>query len=65
MEQNHRKEDRLLMALGVIPVVWLALLAAPHFGNGLLSVFQGLSESVRTPFRITLCEQYHFRWSNQ
>ena len=56
MEQNHRKEDRLLAALGVIPVVWLALLSAPHFGSGLLSMFQGLSKSVRTPFTITWCE---------
>ena len=56
MEQNHRKEDRLLAALGVIPVVWLALLSAPHFGSGLLSVFRGLSESVRTPFTIIWCE---------
>ena len=55
MEQNQRQETRLLALLGILPVIWLALLAAPHFGNGLPSLLSGITESVRHPFRIVWC----------
>lgn len=55
MEQNQRQETRLLSALGILPVTWLALLTAPHFGKGLPSLLVGFAESVSHPFRIVWC----------
>ena len=53
-----RRDKQLRLALclcGVIPVVWLALLAAPGLGGGLAGLLQGGVDLSR-PFHIVLCE---------
>ena len=50
------KQNILLYAFGVIPVVWLALLIAPCMENGLARLIENFGSVMQNPFRITLCE---------
>ena len=54
--KGNRAEFVLFTAIGLIPVTWLGLLAAPYIDDGLLDIVEGLSESIQKPFNITLCE---------
>ena len=45
-----------LYLCGVVPVVWLALLMAPAFGEGLAGFLQHAGAVFENPFRIVLCE---------
>ena len=50
------KTSILIYCLGVIPVVWLALLIAPAFGGGLPSLIENLGGIFKHPFHIQWCE---------
>ncbi len=50
------KQNIILYAFGVIPVVWLALLIAPCMENGLAGLIENFGSVMQNPFRITLCE---------
>lgn len=56
MKSDERKESRILILLGIVPVVWLALLTAPFFFDGLLRVMEKLPEAIQHPFRIQMCK---------
>ena len=56
MKQDKTSGRNLLLyALGILPVVWFALLTAPYFGQGLTGLMDGLTEAFVSPFRIELC----------
>ncbi len=46
----------ILAVLGILPVVWLALLLAPHVSGGLPELMLGFTEAMNAPFHIVLCE---------
>lgn len=52
MKSDDKKESRVLILLGILPVVWLALLTSPFFFDGILSVIEKLPEAIQHPFRI-------------
>ncbi len=57
MRQDKFSRSRLILYVcGMIPVVWLALLLAPYFGDGIVGVFQNGGAAFNDPFHITLCE---------
>lgn len=56
MKSDERKESRILIFSGIVPVVWLALLTAPFFFDGLLRVMEKLPEAIQHPFRIQMCK---------
>jgi len=56
MKRDNPKQLYVVAALGIIPVVWLALLIAPHLGGGLIGIINGLTAAMDTPFDITICE---------
>ena len=56
MKRDNPKQLWLVAALGIVPVVWLALLIAPHLGGGLIGIINGLTAAMDTPFDITICE---------
>ena len=56
MKSDERKESRILILLGIVPVVWFALLTAPFFFDGLLRVMEKLPEAMQHPFRIQMCK---------
>ena len=57
MRQDKFSRSRLILyACGIIPVVWLALLFAPYFGDGLAGLLQNGGAAFGDPFHIVLCE---------
>lgn len=55
-QDKFSKTNILLYCLGLIPVVWLALLVAPAFGGGLPSLIENLAQILNQPFHIVWCE---------
>jgi type IV secretion system protein VirD4 len=56
MKRDNPKQLWIVAALGIAPVVWLALLIAPHLGGGLIGIINGLTAAMDTPLDITICE---------
>ena len=52
-------EDKLteyiLAGLGVIPVVWAALMVAPFLSEGLAGIVEGFTSGMRNPVKVTWC----------
>lgn len=42
-QRNDRTATTILLLLGILPVIWCALLTAPHIDQGLLTIIEGLS----------------------
>lgn len=56
MKPDNHKVIRILCLLGIIPVVWLALLMAPSVSGGLPQIILRFPEAMNHPFDIRLCE---------
>ena len=57
MKQGKSDKAHLILYLcGIIPVVWLALLIAPAFRDGLAGFLENASMVFNEPFHIVLCE---------
>ena len=50
------RQNLVLYACGIIPVVWLALLIAPAIGGGLPNLIENLGSVLNDPFHIEFCE---------
>ena len=53
---NTRQAALILSVIGIVPVIWLALLVAPSVSGGLPEIIPALSEALNRPFAIELCE---------
>ena len=56
MKQDDKQTAIILSVIGIIPVVWLALLIAPSVGGGLPEILPKLLTVFNNPFHIELCE---------
>lgn len=56
MKQDDRQSAIILSVIGIIPVVWLALLIAPSVGGGLPEILPKLLTVFNNPFHIEFCE---------
>lgn len=56
MRPDNSKEDIILAVVGIIPVVWFALLSAPYVNGGVFQLIEKLPEVLENPFAITMCE---------
>lgn len=56
MRDSDRKSAIIFSLIGIVPVVWLALLIAPFVKGGLTEIVTGLMKSFENPFQIQLCE---------
>ena len=56
MKQDDKQSAIILSVIGIIPVVWLALLIAPSVGGGLPEILPKLMTVFNNPFHIELCE---------
>ena len=57
MRQDKTDRAHIVLYLcGIIPVVWLALLIAPAFENGLPWLIRSAGEIFNHPFQITVCK---------
>jgi type IV secretion system protein VirD4 len=50
------KENLILYALGLIPVIWAALLVAPALSGGLPEILKNLTATINNPFHIVWSE---------
>ena len=53
---NERQSAIILSVIGIVPVVWLALLIAPSVKGGLPEIMTSFLTVFNNPFRIELCE---------
>lgn len=56
MVEDSKKQKVILSILGIIPVIWLALLVAPYINAGLTGIIKNLTKALDNPFHIELCE---------
>ncbi len=56
MQDSDRKSAIILSLIGIVPVLWLALLIAPFVKGGLSEILTGLMNTISNPFQIQLCE---------
>jgi len=56
VKQDDRQSAIILSVIGIIPVVWLALLIAPSVGGGLPEILSKLLTVFNNPFHIEFCE---------
>ena len=55
MGRDERGADGILFLIGLIPIVWAALLAAPYWGDGLPGIIRHLDEIIQNPLSIEIC----------
>ena len=56
--KNPNEDKRtgiIFMWLGVIPVVWAALMVAPFLSEGLAGIVEGFTSGMRNPVKVTWC----------
>ena len=56
MRDNDRQTAVILSVIGIVPVVWLALLLAPSVKGGLVEMIQALPLALNNPLHIEICE---------
>ena len=56
VKNDEQRTIRILCVLGIIPVVWLALLVAPFVSGGLMEIVAQFPAAMDNPFHIELCE---------
>ena len=56
MKQDDKQSAVILSVIGILPVVWLALLIAPSVKGGLPEILSKLMTVFNNPFQIELCE---------
>ena len=56
MREDERKITRVLYIIGIIPIIWLALLFAPYSSDGLIAIIKNGSDILSNPLNITLVE---------
>ena len=56
MKPDNKAGGPWLYALGLVPVIWFALLIAPAISGGLSEIVNVLPAAMNNPFKIVLCE---------
>lgn len=56
MRDNEKQSAIILSVIGIVPVVWLALLIAPSVKGGLPEILPSLMNVFNNPFHIEVCE---------
>lgn len=56
MKQGNIKTEIILILIGVLPVIWFALLIAPYMETGIAEMLLGAEDVFANPFNIKLCE---------
>ena len=46
----------IFFIIGFIPVIWLSLLIAPYYNDGLFKILEEISKQIESPFNIVWCD---------
>ena len=57
MNDKLSRQNCVLYVCGILPVVWLALLAAPLLEGGLGTLLKGFATALENPFHIVWCDK--------
>ena len=52
MKNDERRTIAIICVLGILPVVWLALLVAPFVSGGLIGIVEQFPAAMEHPFQI-------------
>ncbi len=55
MNQDVKNQKIIISFIGIIPVIWCALLIAPYIDKGLLGIIKNFNSVVSNPFDIAIC----------
>lgn len=56
MEEDKKRQIIILSIIGIIPVIWIALLVAPYSNDGISSIIKNNNQIFNNPFNIKICE---------
>lgn len=56
MVEDTKKQKIILSVLGIIPVIWFALLVAPYIDGGIAEIIKNITKALDNPFNIVICE---------
>lgn len=56
MKQDNTRINYILLIIGIIPIIWLALLVAPYINGGIMGIVKGFPIAINNPLNITYCE---------
>ena len=52
---KESKDQKILFIIGLIPVIWIALLIAPSISGGLPTIIKDFPKTMENPFSIVFC----------
>ena len=52
MKNDDEQSSLMVAVIGIIPVIWFALLVAPYLSSGLMGILDGVPEAMNHPFSI-------------
>ena len=56
MKEDEKKINRFLYYIGVIPIIWFALLIAPYTNGGLTEIIKNVGIALSNPLKITFVD---------
>ena len=56
MKNGSRQSTWIFAILGILPVIWFAMLIAPYLSGGLIGIMKGLPEALNHPLSIEICK---------
>lgn len=56
MKQDDKRVLRVLYVIGIIPIIWFALLVAPYTNGGLVEIIKNINIALSNPFKIVIVE---------
>lgn len=56
MKQDNTRINYILLIIGIIPIIWLALLVAPYINGGIMGIVKGFPIAINRPLDINFCE---------
>ena len=56
MRQDDKKIAKVFYIIGIVPIIWTALLVAPYINGGIIEIFKNSSNIFTRPFNISFTE---------
>lgn len=53
--RDSTRNNTIFYIIGIIPVIWIALLVAPYINDGLVEIVKQFPQVMENPFRLTFC----------
>lgn len=57
MKKDNGYQEIIFFVVGLIPVVWFAILSAPYMYDGLFNAVANISEAMESPFTFVWCDE--------